>query len=106
MNYDNPRYTRFSCNQFVNFTIKYEAKNMTPTTPREERITRDSSDVSPEWENLLNCPALARGAKRLGFLTVAYLVIERYGNGEEARVTVAYKGRMGSANCISRDCMT
>lgn len=71
MNYDNPRYTHFSCNQFVNFTIKSEAKKMTPTTPQEERITRDSSDASPGWENLLNCPALAGGAKRLGFSIVA-----------------------------------
>lgn len=63
-----PDITRFSCNQFVNFTIKNEAKNMTPTTPRKERITRDSSRVSPEWENLLNCPAIARGREAVGIL--------------------------------------
>lgn len=71
MNYDNPRCTRFSCKQFVNFTIENEARRITPTTPQEDRMTRDSSDASPGWENLLNCPALAGGPKRLGFSMIA-----------------------------------
>lgn len=70
MNYDDPRYTISLATNLLT-SLESEAKKIAPTTPQEERMTRDSSGASPRWENLLNCPALAGGAKRLAFLIVA-----------------------------------